>query len=91
MKTRPTTIRSRHSRTLTERQRKQALARRDRKLLAIAKSVLNLQTLEARKCDGLDFHELSVWSIKAALEEAFAAGANAGFDFAQKGRCSHGA
>jgi hypothetical protein len=78
------------TRTLTALGRKQALARRDRKLLAIARSVLDLKTLTARNSDSLDFHEHSVWCVKAALEEAFAAGAQAGFDFAQKGQVSLG-
>lgn len=72
------------TRTLTALGRKQALARRDRKLLAIARRVLAVKTLATRNSDALDFHDLSVWFIKAALEEAFAAGAQEGFDFAQK-------
>ena len=33
-----------------------------------------LETLETRNSDGLDFHNIAVWSIRAALEAAFAAG-----------------
>jgi len=40
----------------------------------IAKDTLRFETLETRNSDSLDFHEVSVWGIKAALEEAFAAG-----------------
>lgn len=43
----------------------------------IAKKHLGIQTLECRKSDSLDFHEVSVWSVQAALEAAFAAGQNA--------------
>ena len=43
----------------------------------IAFKFLNFETLEERKSDSLDFHEVSVWSVKAALEAAFEAGKNA--------------
>lgn len=41
----------------------------------IAAELLGLETLETRKMDDLDFSDQAVWSIKAALEAAFAAGA----------------
>jgi hypothetical protein len=40
----------------------------------IARDILGLETLETRKWDSLDFHDLAVWSIKEALEAAYAAG-----------------
>jgi hypothetical protein len=40
----------------------------------IAKEVLNLETLEVRYSDSLDFHDLSVQAIKKALEKAYKAG-----------------
>ena len=40
----------------------------------IAKEILDLETLEVRNMDGLDFHELSVWEIRKALEAAYNAG-----------------
>jgi hypothetical protein len=40
----------------------------------IAKKHLGIETLEERKSDSLDFHELSVWQIRAALLEAYEAG-----------------
>jgi hypothetical protein len=43
-------------------------------LLAIAKKHFMVDTLETRNMDSLDFHEVSVWSIKNALKEAFEAG-----------------
>ena len=43
-------------------------------LLEIAAKHFHLQTLETRNSDGLDFHDVAVWSIRAALEAAFAAG-----------------
>ena len=45
------------------------------KLESIASNELGIETLDARNMDSLDFHELSVWSIRAALEAAYKAGA----------------
>jgi len=50
---------------------------RDEALAKIAATILDLETLETRNSDRLDFHELSVWGIKAALEAAYAAGQEA--------------
>ena len=47
----------------------------DAHLLEIAqKHFPSIETLETRNSDGLDFHDVAVWSIRAALEAAFAAG-----------------
>ena len=54
------------------------MSQRDSIIREIATRILGLETLEARKRDSLDFHELSVWSIKEALEAAFEAGLAAG-------------
>ena len=44
-------------------------------LLAIAqKHFPNIETLETRNSDGLDFHDVAVWAIRDALEAAYAAG-----------------
>ena len=44
-------------------------------LLEIAsKHFHGVVTLDTRNSDSLDFHDVAVWSIRAALEEAFAAG-----------------
>lgn len=40
----------------------------------IASKLLNIETLETRYSDQLDFHDCSVWSIKEALEDAYQAG-----------------
>ena len=40
----------------------------------IAKEILWIETLETRNSDGLDFHEVSVWGLKEALEAAYKAG-----------------
>lgn len=47
-------------------------------LTIIAERELSLETLETRNSDSLDFHELSVWEIKAALEAAFLLGGKVG-------------
>jgi hypothetical protein len=46
-------------------------------LLEIAAKHFHIETLETRNrraCTRLDFHDVAVWSIRAALEAAFAAG-----------------
>jgi hypothetical protein len=43
----------------------------------IAKQHLGLETLETRRSDSLDFHDLAVWQLRAALEAAYRAGAAA--------------
>ncbi|MGE3622988.1 MAG: hypothetical protein AB7H77_03810 [Bdellovibrionales bacterium] len=46
----------------------------DKTIKKIAETILDLETLETRKSDSLDFKEQSVWSIKWALEAAYLAG-----------------
>jgi hypothetical protein len=46
----------------------------DRMVALIAQRQLGLETLLTRNSDSLDFHDLAVWSVKAALEAAFSAG-----------------
>jgi len=53
-------------------------AARDAQLLAIAQRQFRLETLETRNWDRLEFHDVAVWAIRAALEEAFEAGRRAG-------------
>jgi len=40
----------------------------------IAREILDLETLETRRMDGLDFKEQAVWSIAEALSAAYDAG-----------------
>ena len=40
----------------------------------IARDVLGVETLETRKSDGLDFHDLAVWKLREALADAYMAG-----------------
>ena len=49
----------------------------NRTLDRIATDILFMETLETRKSDSLDFHDLAVWIIKEALETAYIAGLNA--------------
>jgi hypothetical protein len=53
-------------------------AQRDALLLNIAQRQFYLETLETRNRDRLDFYDVAVWAIRAALEEAFEAGRAAG-------------
>ena len=46
----------------------------EKKLETIAKEHLFMETLETRNSDGLDFHEVSVWGVKKALEIAYELG-----------------
>ena len=43
----------------------------------IARKYLHIETLDTRKSDSLDFHEVAVWNLAAALEAAYAAGQSA--------------
>ena len=51
-----------------------ATAARDALVGELAQKHLFIKTLEERKRDSLDFHEVSVWGVQAALEAAYAAG-----------------
>jgi hypothetical protein len=53
-------------------------AQRDDLLLGIAQRQFRIETLETRNWDRLDFHDVAVWALRAALEEAFDAGRSAG-------------
>ncbi|MHA6890840.1 DUF6900 domain-containing protein [Ralstonia pseudosolanacearum] len=48
------------------------------RLASIAATHLLIETLETRKSDRLDFREVSVWSVRRALEAAFEAGVEHG-------------
>ena len=43
----------------------------DKKLAEIARQHLRIETLETRRSDSLDFHDVSVWGVKAALQAAY--------------------
>ena len=42
------------------------------------KHFYSVETLETRNSDSLDFHDVAVWTIKEALEDAFIAGMECG-------------
>lgn len=49
----------------------------NKQLEQIAKEHLFIETLETQHSDRLDFHDVSVWGVKAALQAAFEAGRKA--------------
>ena len=56
-----------------------AKAPSDALLLEIAtKHFHSIETLETQNSDRLDFHDVAVWAIRAALEDAYEAGRIAG-------------
>ena len=59
-------------------------AARDAELLEIAQRQFRIETLETQNWDRLDFHDVAVWAIRAALEEAFEAGRRAGLSETQR-------
>ena len=50
---------------------KKTNARLEREFLRIAKECFFVETLEERKRDSLDFHNVSVWGISKAMEQAY--------------------
>jgi flagellar biosynthesis/type III secretory pathway protein FliH len=53
-------------------------------LTIIAQKELDLQTLNTRNSDSLDFKEQSVWQVKEALEQAYQKGLEEGYKTAMK-------
>ena len=47
-------------------------------IFEIAAKHFFIETLETRSSDSLDFHDVAIWAIRAALEDAFEAGRIAG-------------
>ena len=47
-------------------------------LTQIAQSKLGIGTLETRRSDRLDFHDVAVWCLREALQAAFNAGLEQG-------------
>ena len=48
--------------------------KRAKALEEIANDILGIETLHTRSNDSLDFHEVSVWSLKAAMDAAYRLG-----------------
>ena len=51
------------------------MTKNEKKILErIARETTGVETLERRWSDSLDFHDIAVWSLEAALEKAYKAG-----------------
>ena len=50
----------------------------DTELASVARRILDIPTLDTRKSDSLDFHEVSVWQLRAALRLAHRMGRKKG-------------
>jgi hypothetical protein len=59
------------TRRITMNKATQRNADLDKLFAAIAREKLGIET---RRSDSLDFHDVAVWSVRAALEAAFRAG-----------------
>ncbi len=70
--------------TTTQKNRRNTAQTLDALLTRIAQEHLFIDTLETRKSDSLDFHDVSVWGVKEALIAAYQAGLAAGQKAAQK-------
>lgn len=46
----------------------------EKAIAEIARAHLAIETLETRQSDALDFHDVAVWNVRAALEAAYDAG-----------------
>lgn len=46
----------------------------------IARERLGIKTLDMRNSDALDFYSVAVWNLKTALEAAWKAGVNTGYN-----------
>lgn len=57
-------------------------------LTQIAQNKLGIETLETRKSDSLDFHDVAVWCLRDALEAAFNAGVEQGRKAAKSDKAS---
>lgn len=52
----------------------------------LAKDFLQIETLETRNSDSFDFHEVSVWGVKSALEAAYTLGVMRGMTIEKQKR-----
>lgn len=62
------------TKTTTQKTRRNSTQPLDALLTRIAQEHLFIETLETRKSDSLDFHDVSVWGVKEALIAAYQAG-----------------
>ena len=64
--------------THTSIQKERTMNQIDTILTQIARKHLDIETLQTRHADSLDFHDTAVWCLKDALEAAFKAGVELG-------------
>ena len=64
--------------TQTSIQKERTMNQIDTILTQIARKHLDIETLQTRHADSLDFHDTAVWCIRNALEAAFKAGIEVG-------------
>ena len=62
------------TKTTPQKTRRNSTQPLDALLTQIAQEHLLIDTLETRKSDSLDFHDVSVWGVKEALIAAYQAG-----------------
>ena len=62
---------------------------RDTAIREIARRELLIETLDRRMSDRLDFHDVAVWTVEAALAAAYEAGRDAGRIAERKRRTPH--
>ena len=62
------------TKTTPQKTRRNTAQTLDALLTRIAQEHLLIDTLETRNSDSLDFHDVSVWGVKAALIAAYQAG-----------------
>jgi hypothetical protein len=60
--------------TMTTHTDEDAAAAPEELLRELVRRHFHIDTLETRDRDSLDFHEVAVWSVRTALEEAYRAG-----------------
>jgi hypothetical protein len=58
-------------------------------LTRIAQNKLGIETLETRRSDSLDFHDVAVWYLRDALEAAFNAGLEQGRNAAKSDKANN--
>ena len=58
----------------TQNQMTKRANEREQTVARIAKEVLMVETIETRNSDRLDFYDVAIWQIEAALTRAYEAG-----------------
>lgn len=69
----PSTTRAQRAAAAKAKREADAIEQRDAAVAKIAEE-MGIETLETRNSDSLDFKDIPVWRLKAALEAAYRAG-----------------